>query len=286
MRPSSPAGVGRVGNALVFLLPGNPVSCLCAYDFFAGARDSSPRRTAGGFPHRTVRATVARKIVSAIGRVDYCRVRLVERRGRAHRAERRIDPVLDHARRWLRDRAGRKRRLRARHRNHRVPLRLMTSPTASARLTRRRSRRRSSSTSSPATRRPRDSASICDLAPLGIETVALRRALDRVLARGHRARASTCPASIAPTSMASRCRRAIPSARWRNGRARAPQRRSARARRRARPSRRRRRATPIATGGMLPRGADAVLMVEHSETSPIRRRRRWRSAARSPPART
>jgi len=36
MRPSSPAGVGRIGDTLVFLLPGNPVSCLCAYDFFAG----------------------------------------------------------------------------------------------------------------------------------------------------------------------------------------------------------------------------------------------------------
>ncbi len=30
MRPSSPAGVGRIGEVLVFLLPGNPVSCLCA----------------------------------------------------------------------------------------------------------------------------------------------------------------------------------------------------------------------------------------------------------------
>ena len=36
MRPSSPAGMGRIGSTLVFLLPGNPVSCLCAYDFFAG----------------------------------------------------------------------------------------------------------------------------------------------------------------------------------------------------------------------------------------------------------
>ncbi|WP_326541144.1 molybdopterin molybdotransferase MoeA [Pseudorhodoferax sp.] len=36
MRPSSLAGMGRIGSALVFLLPGNPVSCLCAYDFFAG----------------------------------------------------------------------------------------------------------------------------------------------------------------------------------------------------------------------------------------------------------
>jgi molybdopterin molybdotransferase len=80
MRPSSPAGVGRVGATLVFLLPGNPVSCLCAYDFFAGRA----LRLLGGrspdWPHRTVQAVVARKIVSAIGRVDYCRVRLVDGR--------------------------------------------------------------------------------------------------------------------------------------------------------------------------------------------------------------
>ena len=36
MRPASPAGVGVLGDRLVFLLPGNPVSCLCAYDLFAG----------------------------------------------------------------------------------------------------------------------------------------------------------------------------------------------------------------------------------------------------------
>ena len=80
MRPSSPAGVGRIGDTLVFLLPGNPVSCLCAYDFFAGRAI----RLRGGRPPtgRTARAqcVVARKIVSAIGRVDYCRVRLVDDR--------------------------------------------------------------------------------------------------------------------------------------------------------------------------------------------------------------
>jgi molybdopterin molybdotransferase len=76
MRPSSPAGCGRIGDTLVFLLPGNPVSCLCAYDFFAGRAI----RLRGGLPLQwpyTERvAPVARKIVSAIGRVDYCRVRL------------------------------------------------------------------------------------------------------------------------------------------------------------------------------------------------------------------
>jgi molybdopterin molybdotransferase len=80
MRPSSPAGVGRIGDTLVFLLPGNPVSCLCAYDFFAGRAIRLRGGRPADWPHRTRQCVVARKIVSAIGRVDYCRVRLVEGR--------------------------------------------------------------------------------------------------------------------------------------------------------------------------------------------------------------
>jgi molybdopterin molybdotransferase len=77
MRPSSPAGIGRVGDALVFLLPGNPVSCLCAYDFFAGRAIRLRGGRGADWPHQHRQGMVARKIVSAIGRVDYCRVRLV-----------------------------------------------------------------------------------------------------------------------------------------------------------------------------------------------------------------
>jgi molybdopterin molybdotransferase len=77
MRPSSPAGAGRIGSSLVFLLPGNPVSCLCAYDFFAGRAIRLRGARAAAWPHRTHAGTLARKLVSAIGRVDYCRVRLV-----------------------------------------------------------------------------------------------------------------------------------------------------------------------------------------------------------------
>ena len=80
MRPSSPAGVGRIGEALVFLLPGNPVSCLCAYDFFAGRAIRLRGGRKAEWPHPARKAAVARKIVSAIGRVDYCRVRLVDDR--------------------------------------------------------------------------------------------------------------------------------------------------------------------------------------------------------------
>jgi molybdopterin molybdotransferase len=76
MRPSSPAGVGRLGGRLVFLLPGNPVSCLCAYDFFAGPAVRLLGGRSPDWPHRQVRASLARKIASAVGRVDYVRVRL------------------------------------------------------------------------------------------------------------------------------------------------------------------------------------------------------------------
>jgi molybdopterin molybdotransferase len=76
MRPSSPAGVGFISGKPIFLLPGNPVSCLCAYDFFAGR---AVRRLGGrrpGWPHSVVRMPLQRKIASAIGRTDYVRVRI------------------------------------------------------------------------------------------------------------------------------------------------------------------------------------------------------------------
>jgi len=76
MRPSSPTGMGRIGHRLVFLLPGNPVSALCAYDFFAGRAI----RVLGGrspeWPYRSFRGSLRRKISSPIGRLDYARVRI------------------------------------------------------------------------------------------------------------------------------------------------------------------------------------------------------------------
>ena len=74
MRPSSPAGVGRIGGAWVFLLPGNPVSCLCAYEFFAGPTIRALGGRTRAWPHRSVRLPLARKIASAVGRTDYVRV--------------------------------------------------------------------------------------------------------------------------------------------------------------------------------------------------------------------
>ena len=74
MRPSSPAGVGRIDGRFVFLLPGNPVSCLCAYEFFAGPTLRALGGRSRAWPHRRVTLPLARKLVSEVGRVDYVRV--------------------------------------------------------------------------------------------------------------------------------------------------------------------------------------------------------------------
>ena len=76
MRPSSPTGLGTLGHRLVFLLPGNPVSALCAYDFFAGRAIRALGGRAATWPYTSVRAVLSRKISSPIGRLDYARVRL------------------------------------------------------------------------------------------------------------------------------------------------------------------------------------------------------------------
>jgi molybdopterin molybdotransferase len=74
MRPSSPTGVGRIAGVPVVLLPGNPVSCLVAYDFFAGP----VVRVMGGrpetWPYRSVTLPLRKRLVSQIGRTDYARV--------------------------------------------------------------------------------------------------------------------------------------------------------------------------------------------------------------------
>ena len=59
MRPSAPTGFGIAANRPVFLLPGNPVSCLAAYDFFVAL---AVRRMAGrqeNWPYRRYRSRKA-----------------------------------------------------------------------------------------------------------------------------------------------------------------------------------------------------------------------------------
>jgi molybdopterin molybdotransferase len=78
MRPSSPTGLGRIEHRLVFLLPGNPVSSLCAYDFFAGRAIRALGGRSKAWPYRAIRGRLNRKISSPIGRLDYARVKIVD----------------------------------------------------------------------------------------------------------------------------------------------------------------------------------------------------------------
>lgn len=79
MRPSGPAGFGFFGEdrrQLAFLLPGNPVSCMCAYEFFAGPSIRALGGLPWAWPHARRAFTVGQKFVSELGRVDYVRVRV------------------------------------------------------------------------------------------------------------------------------------------------------------------------------------------------------------------
>ena len=78
MRPGSPTGLGRFGHRLVFLLPGFPVSCLCAYDFFAGRAIRALGGRSKTWPYRSIRAKLTRTLTSPLGRLDYARVRVGE----------------------------------------------------------------------------------------------------------------------------------------------------------------------------------------------------------------
>jgi molybdopterin molybdotransferase len=75
MRPSSPVGFGFIAHQPIFLIPGNPVSALVAFDAFVGPTLQLLQGLQPTYPYAKVRGTLTRKIASAIGRVDFVRVR-------------------------------------------------------------------------------------------------------------------------------------------------------------------------------------------------------------------
>jgi molybdopterin molybdotransferase len=78
MRPASPTGIGRIGTAKVFLLPGNPVSCLAAYDLLVSPALRRWSGAGAASAYGETRLRLRRRIVSQIGRTDYVRVALVD----------------------------------------------------------------------------------------------------------------------------------------------------------------------------------------------------------------
>lgn len=75
LRPGASTGMGLAGAIPVFLLPGEPLACLCAYDLLAGRLIRQLSGRGRRLPYVIREAEVGRKIVSAIGFVDLCRVR-------------------------------------------------------------------------------------------------------------------------------------------------------------------------------------------------------------------
>ncbi len=80
IRPASPTGFGVINRRLIFLLPGNPVSCLSAYDFFV----ARALRILGGrhlqWPYRQISLKLGTNISSQTGRVDYVRIQIKDKR--------------------------------------------------------------------------------------------------------------------------------------------------------------------------------------------------------------
>ena len=73
--PGGTAGLGRIGNVPVVLLPGEPLACLAAYELLAGR---AVRRLAGlppELPHRRRRLRLTTKIAAQIGTTELWLVR-------------------------------------------------------------------------------------------------------------------------------------------------------------------------------------------------------------------
>jgi molybdopterin molybdotransferase len=79
LRPGGPAGFGVVDRKPVFMLPGNPVACLAAFDLLVGPALRRLQGLPAIPPHARVRAPLTRRLDSAAGRTDYARVAVTER---------------------------------------------------------------------------------------------------------------------------------------------------------------------------------------------------------------
>ncbi len=76
MRPAAPTGFGLINGKKIFLLPGNPVSCLSAYDYFVRRSLSLMGGYSDEWPYFKKKLKLATKISSEIGRIEYVRIRI------------------------------------------------------------------------------------------------------------------------------------------------------------------------------------------------------------------
>lgn len=76
LRPASPSGMGIIDNKFIFLIPGNPVSCLCSYDLFASRAIRKSAGLSTDLPYKKKTFQLGSKISSMVGRMDYVRVKI------------------------------------------------------------------------------------------------------------------------------------------------------------------------------------------------------------------
>ncbi|QDU62082.1 Molybdopterin molybdenumtransferase [Planctomycetes bacterium Pan216] len=78
MKPARPMGYGKIDGRPVFLMPGNPVACLAAYDLIARRTVRHLQGMPTHLPYPTSRRRLAQPIASQVGRFDYVRAKLNE----------------------------------------------------------------------------------------------------------------------------------------------------------------------------------------------------------------
>lgn len=76
IRPASPVAFGKVGEALVVLLPGNPVAALVGFDVFVRPAIQLALGGKEERENRRFRGRLRRKLASALNRTDFVRVKL------------------------------------------------------------------------------------------------------------------------------------------------------------------------------------------------------------------
>jgi molybdopterin molybdotransferase len=77
IRPASPLALGRLGNALAVLLPGNPVAAMVGFDVFVRPAMQLQLGQREERWNRRVRGRLRRKLASALNRTDFVRVQIV-----------------------------------------------------------------------------------------------------------------------------------------------------------------------------------------------------------------
>ncbi len=76
MNPGESTALGFAAQTPVLLVPGRPLACLCAYDTLGSHLVRHLAGNDSGASHDTRQMLLKRKVVSSIGQLDICRVRI------------------------------------------------------------------------------------------------------------------------------------------------------------------------------------------------------------------